>query len=498
MIQVILQGHKNIYDTRELTKLFISEVEIIESTDQPSEKKDYVISRLGKDQQGNLQAFARGDMEGRAAEYQIAVKEPEENLSSREKTLVYDKNQREALRSCLFMVLKDLTGKKPVWGIFTGIRPVKIVQNMLEASRNYDEIFQELTREKFLDQDKAQLLIDIAKKERELIYPLEQRAVNLYISIPFCPSRCFYCSFPSNDLYRKEGEVDQYLTELIKELKASITIINREKIKVNTLYVGGGTPSILRREQFEALFSALQELDQYSDLKEITVEAGRPDTFSVEVLKCLKERGVGRISLNPQTMNEKTLVAIGRKHTPQEIHKAYDMIREVGFESVNMDLIIGLPGETLESLGHTLEEIGKLQPENLTVHTLAVKTNSYFKEHQELLTLGERGVLQMLDKVEAFTNRHQYIPYYMYRQKNMLGNFENVGYSKKGRESLYNMKIMAEKETILGFGAGAVSKVVNLKTDEVKRVPNIKGLGHYMDRIEEALEKKEEILKNFY
>jgi coproporphyrinogen III oxidase-like Fe-S oxidoreductase len=197
-------------------------------------------------------------------------------------------------------------------------------------------------------------------------------------------------------------------------------------------------------------------------------------------------------------MNEKTLVAIGRKHTPQEIHKAYDMIREVGFESVNMDLIIGLPGETLESLGHTLEEIGKLQPENLTVHTLAVKTNSYFKEHQELLTLGERGVLQMLDKVEAFTNRHQYIPYYMYRQKNMLGNFENVGYSKKGRESLYNMKIMAEKETILGFGAGAVSKVVNLKTDEVKRVPNIKGLGHYMDRIEEALEKKEEILKNFY
>ena len=261
--------------------------------------------------------------------------------------------------------------------------------------------------------------------------------------------------------------------------------------------MGGGTPSILNQKQFEALFNTLQELRGYSTLKEITVEAGRPDTFSLEVLQCLKDQGVGRISLNPQTMNEETLVAIGRKHSPEQIHQAYDMIRKVGFESVNMDLIIGLPGETTASLDHTLGEIAKLQPENLTVHTLAIKTNSYLKEHQDLLTLGEKGVLQMLDKVEDFTKEHNYFPYYMYRQKNMLGNFENVGYSKKGHESLYNMKIMSEKETILGFGAGAVSKVVNLKTDEVKRVPNIKGLGHYMDRIEEALDKKKKILETF-
>lgn len=497
MIQVILRGHKNIYDTRELTKLFDSEVEILENMVQLSGGKDFVISQLEKDALGNHQALAQGNIHGKTANYQIPVKKPDENLEPREKALVYDKNQREALRSCLFMVLKELTGKKPVWGIFTGIRPVKIVQNMLEASMNYDEIFWELTEKKFLEKEKAQLLIDIAKEERDLIYPLEQRAINIYISIPFCPSRCYYCSFPSNDLYRKEGEVERYLTVLLKELEASIKIINQKNIKVNTLYVGGGTPSILNRKQFEDLFSKLQELQGYSKLKEITVEAGRPDTFSVEVLQCLKDQGVGRISLNPQTMNEETLVAIGRKHSPEEIHKAYDMIRKVGFESVNMDLIIGLPGETTHSLDHTLEEIGKLQPENLTVHTLAIKTNSYFKEHQDLLTLGEKGVLQMLEKVEVFTKDHDYFPYYMYRQKNMLGNFENVGYSRRGQESLYNMKIMSEKETILGFGAGAVSKVVNLKTDEVKRVPNIKGLGHYMDRIDEALEKKAGILKNF-
>ncbi len=497
MIQVILRGHKNIYDTRELTKLFDSEVEIYEEMAQLSREKDFVISRLEKDLTGTLRAAAQGKIQGKTAEHQRPVKIPDEKLQPREKALAYDKNQREALRSCLFMVLRELTGKKPVWGIFTGIRPVKIVQNMLEASMGCDEIFQTLTEEKFLEKDKARLLIDIAKEERALIYPLEQRALNIYVSIPFCPSRCYYCSFPSNDLYRKEGEVQQYLTKLIQELQASIKIINQKNIKVNTLYVGGGTPSILNREQFEALFAALQDLEGYSRLKEITVEAGRPDTFSMEVLQCLKDHGVGRISLNPQTMNEETLIAIGRKHSPEQIHQAYGMIRKVGFESVNMDLIIGLPGETEQSLDHTLEEIAKLQPENLTVHTLAIKTNSYLKEHQDLLTLGEEGVLKMLDKIEGFTKEHGYIPYYMYRQKNMLGNFENVGYSKKGGQSLYNMKIMSEKETILGFGAGAVSKVVNLKTDEVKRVPNIKGLGHYMDRIEEALKKKEEILKDF-
>ena len=497
MIQVILRGHKNIYDTRELTKLFDPEVEILEEMAQLSGEDDFVISQLEQDASGNHQAFAQGNIHGKTSDYQLPVKKPDDNLEPREKALAYDKNQREALRSCLFMVLKKLTGKKPPWGIFTGIRPVKIVQNMLEDSITYDEIFRELRDEKFLEKDKARLLIDIAKEERRILYPLEQRAINIYISIPFCPSRCYYCSFPSNDLYRKEGEVEEYLGILLKELQASIKIINQKNIKVNTLYVGGGTPSILNQKQFEDLFSILQELQGYSTLKEITVEAGRPDTFSMELLQCLKDQGVGRISLNPQTMNEETLVAIGRKHSPEQIHQAYDMVRRVGFESVNMDLIIGLPGETKASLDHTLGEIAKLQPENLTVHTLAIKTNSYFKEHQDLLTLGEKGVLQMLDTVDAFTKEHAYFPYYMYRQKNMLGNFENVGYSKKGHESLYNMKIMSEKETILGFGAGAVSKVVNLKTDEVKRVPNIKGLGHYMDRIEEALEKKKEILGKF-
>lgn len=497
MIPVMISGHKNIYDTRELTKLFDESVEVFEDTDHVPPTEDFVISQLQEDEQGNYQAFAKGNIRGKTAEYRIPVKKPSAKLGPKEYRLAYDKNQREALRSTLFMVLKEVTGKKPAWGIFTGIRPVKIVQNMLEAAKNFDEIFQELTEEKFLEPEKARLLIDIAKKERDLIYPLKQRAINIYISIPFCPSRCYYCSFPSNDLYRKEGEVEEYLANLHKELKASIKIINQKNIRVNTLYVGGGTPSILNRKQFEDLFAVLQELEQYPRLKEITVEAGRPDTFSTEVLQCLKEQGVGRISLNPQTMNQKTLEAIGRKHTPEQIHQAYEMIRQVGFESVNMDLIIGLPGETLASLNKTLEEIAKLQPENLTVHTLAIKTNSYFKEHQELLTLGEEGVLEMLDRVQDFTKKHHYIPYYMYRQKNMLGNFENIGYSKVGQESLYNMKIMSEKETILGFGAGAVSKVVNLSTDEVKRVPNIKGLGHYMDRIDEALKKKAEILGGF-
>lgn len=497
MIQVVLQGHKNIYDTRELTKLFIPEVRILEDLAELSPGEDFAISRLEKEALGNLQAFAQGSIAGKTANSQVPVASPGAGLSPRERALALDKNKREALRSALFKVLMELTGKKPVWGIFTGIRPVKIVQNMLEASKNQQEIFETLTKEKYLEEEKARLLMDIAKKERELIYPLEQQGVSIYISIPFCPSRCHYCSFPSNDLHRKKGEVQAYLRALHRELEDSIKIINRKNLRVNTIYVGGGTPSILDSQQFKDLFRVLKGLRGFSRLKEITVEAGRPDTFSVEVLTCLKDQGVGRISLNPQTMNQETLTAIGRNHSPEEIHRAYDMIEKVGFDSVNMDLIIGLPGETPASLDHTLGEIEKLQPENLTVHTLAVKTNSYFKEHPELLTLGEEGIRSMLEKVETFTRDQGYIPYYMYRQKNMLGNFENVGYSKKGKESLYNMKIMSEKETILGFGAGAVSKVVTLKTDEVRRVPNIKGLGHYMDRIQEALDKKREILEDF-
>ena len=231
MIQVSLRGHKNIYDTRELTKLFDSEVEISEDPAQLAQEKNFVISRLEKDASGNDRAVVQGKIHGKIAEHQRTVKIPDKRLGSREQALAYDKHQREALRSCLFLVLRELTGKMPVWGIFTGIRPVKIVQNMLEASMSYEEIFQVLTEEKFLEKDKARLLIDIAKEERRLIYPLEQRAVNIYISIPFCPSRCYYCSFPSNDLYRKDGEVQQYLTKLIKELQASIKIINQKNIK---------------------------------------------------------------------------------------------------------------------------------------------------------------------------------------------------------------------------------------------------------------------------
>ncbi len=497
MIYVGLKGHRNVYDTRELTKVFVDKVKILTDGEDPKNMPDYIESRL-KINKSDEFAVVEGFIAGKKKRGIRRVNEASRNLPEPLREEMLDKNRRDALRSALFEVLSTLTGKKPPWGVLTGIRPVKIVQNFIDGGKTEFEIYKELTENKYLAKEKAQLLIGIAGKERQLIYPLDEKGLNFYVSIPFCPSRCRYCSFPSNDLHRQEEEVDRYLFALKKELNTTIDRINEKGLKVNTIYIGGGTPSVLSAEQFESLFATLKKLKGYENLKEITVEAGRPDTFSLPMLKALKENGVQRISLNPQTMNQETLILIGRNHTPEEIYKAYEMVGQVGFSSVNMDLIVGLPGETIKSLEKTLKDINKMQPENLTVHTLAIKTSSYFKRNEHLITQSEEEVLKMLDYVREFTLRESYEAYYMYRQKNMLGNFENVGYSKTGYESLYNMKIMAEKETILGFGAGAVTKIVESKGLRIHRRPNVKGLGHYLQRVDEVILEKQKILNEFF
>ncbi len=415
-----------------------------------------------------------------------------------ERTLfVRSETDRHSIKRHLYHMLEKQYKPTSEWGILVGIRPVKIVHELLDQAYDEQQIKEILSEEYLVQPNKINLMIEVAKRERPHLYPNRKESVSLYICIPFCPTRCVYCSFPSNDMKLKGKLLPRYLELLLEEVSYAIAQVELANKEIDCIYIGGGTPTSLDASQLETLLQMIQSRLDLNRVKEYTVEAGRPDTITIEKLEIMKRYGVDRICINPQSFNNETLIQIGRKHDDQMIIEAFKAAREIGFRSINMDLIMGLPGETVDDARLTISKVIGFRPENVTIHTLAVKKASRLIESLEAYELAhDQTVSEMLAISDQELRTVGLTPYYMYRQKKMIGHLENVGYALDGFESLYNMRIMEEKHTIVACGAGAVSKICFPDENRFERVANFKGLEDYLDRFDEILLKKEAIINH--
>lgn len=401
---------------------------------------------------------------------------------------------RNVMKRLLYHALSAYTGKKLPWGAQTGVRPVKVALNRLELGWKEEEIRNFMKEHYLCSEEKIDLSLTIAKKEASLLSKLQdKKGYSIYIGIAFCPSRCLYCSFPSYPLEKFGELMEDYLLALCKEIDYVRDCMPEKQLQ--TIYVGGGTPTAFDEKHLEMLLKKICDTLDFTYVQEFTVEAGRPDSLTIEKLVLLKQYGVTRISINPQTMNQKTLDIIGRKHSVEQVKQAFAMARQAGHDNINMDLIMGLPGEGLLEVAHTLEEIGKLSPDSLTVHTLALKRAADLTIYKERYRSLPKNTAEMLLLAAEFTAEHGYSPYYLYRQKNMTGNLENVGYALPGKEGLYNILIMEERQTILALGAGGTSKYVFPTGGRIERTDNCKSIVDYIGRIEEMIERKRSFLK---
>lgn len=471
------------YDIRSMVKAFYPEHEQYvycdESKVQPQKKPEaepeFVLEILLLDE--GMMVFCRGEEE--LAQHVFA--------EGTERTL-----RKNAMKKALYRLLSKRTGKELSWGTLTGIRPTKLFVKALEEGKTDAQILQDMREKYFLTGEKSELGLSIAKKERELFstIPMEKGA-SLYIHIPFCPTTCLYCSFTSFPAAMWAERMKEYIEALKKEL-----LVVREGMgsrELTTIYVGGGTPTTLTAGQLSELLGFVREQFPVERLREFTVEAGRPDSITLQKLTALREAGVDRVSINPQTMNEDTLRILGRQHTVEQTREAFALARQAGFQNINMDIILGLPNEGEKEVQHTLDEIKKLHPDNLTVHCLALKHNSRLNLEREQYThLTYEDVTRPLRLAADAATGMGMEPYYLYRQKQIAGNQENTGYALPGKEGLYNMLIMEEKQCIFSVGAGAITKLVKQPGELFKRVENVKDVSTYLDRTEEMLVRKKE------
>jgi oxygen-independent coproporphyrinogen-3 oxidase len=414
--------------------------------------------------------------------------------------------KRQLLRAAL-QLFEQWSGLKQPWGILTGVRPTKLLHQLL-ARQSLAQCRTRLRDEYLLAPEKVDLLSDIVLRQQQVIPDLYQlqREVSLYIGIPFCPTKCAYCTFPAYDIQQYGASVPGFLDGLLAEIRETGAWLRRKQLKVTTLYWGGGTPTSITAEQMAIIMDELERaLPDYSAIREVTVEAGRPDTITAEKIDLLRARGVHRMSINPQSFTQETLDAIGRHHTVAETVEKFWLSRERGMDNINMDLIIGLPDEGVRTFEHTLAEVEKLLPESLTVHTLSFKRASKMTRERDRYEVAERDEIgEMMTLAQQFTTNHGYVPYYLYRQKNILGNLENTGYALPGRESLYNILMMEELQTIIGLGCGAVSKIVyhgsgsGQADDRIERVPNPKDPAQYNASWREYLQRKLALLDEAY
>ncbi len=488
MLNVILKGHDFKYEVAELIKLFTTQFNFVHRKDVGMTLENSVVYY-------NDKVFSKTVyLENYQVIYDSLDYRSIEGLSEQE----VKKVTKETIKRSMYNVLMKKFNSYVPWGILTGIRPVKIVHTLLDKNLSDEDIRENLKTNYLISDEKIDLALNIAKRERKFIYPIDKNKISLYVSIPFCPTRCYYCSFPANPLKQFGHLKREYLDKLIIEIKGLAKLLEETNKEIETLYIGGGTPTTLDAKEMDILIKALYKELDLSKIKEFTVEAGRPDTINREILECLKRNNVTRISINPQTMNQETLDKIGRGHSVNEIKEAFNLAREIGFDNINMDLILGLEGENVDMVRNTLEEIKKLQPESLTVHTLAIKRASKLKENMDEYVLTQyEEMVKMIDLSMQYAKEMNLNPYYMYRQKQMLGNLENIGYAKEGYECIYNMQIMEEKQSNYALGAGSISKFVYVDEDRIERVENVKNVEQYIDRVEEMIQrKKEEVLKN--
>lgn len=381
---------------------------------------------------------------------------------------------------------------KNPWGNVTGIRPVKIARKMFFDGFCAEDIEKKFTDEFGTDLKKANLCVKTAKREINVLKDTDKNDICIYIGVPFCRTRCLYCSFVTNSAANNFKYMDGFVQSLLKEIEYTADLLKKTDYNVVGLYFGGGTPTVLSANDLGIIIEKCFKSFDLSNLKEFTVEAGRPDTIDEEKLSVLKNSGVTRISINPQTMNDEILKVIGRSHTVSEIYESFNLARKLGFSNINMDLIAGLPTEKFDSFKKSLDEVCDLSPECVTVHTMSIKRGSRLHE-----ILGDYAVTDketVGNMVEYSSDKLQncgYFPYYLYRQKNMVGDMENVGYSKDGYECLYNIMIMEETNSIVSLGCGGVTKIVNLPNDKIERIFNVKEAYDYVNRIDEMCARKD-------
>ena len=473
MIQIICKSESYTYNAYHILKAFYPSQDVSCQTDEKA--SNYVTVRLPDEQE-------------------IIV--DSENVTE----------EKRQIDLYLYDQLEKVTGEKLAWGVLTGVRPTKLAMQKLEAGWKKEDYITWAWESARVGREKADLSWEIARREQSILKELDyEEGYSLYIGIPFCPSVCSYCSFSSGPLDRWKGQVDAYLDALLKELEF---IAERSKDKkLNTIYIGGGTPTTLTAQQLERLMSWVDEKFSREYLLEYTVEAGRPDSITEEKLRALQKHQITRISINPQSMQQKTLDTIGRKHTVEQIKDAYALARKVGFDNINMDIIAGLPGEELSDMEDTLKQIKEMGPDSLTVHSLAIKRAAKMEmEDLNRDTDTTHKILSgMIEKAAETAEEMDLYPYYLYRQKNIAGNFENVGYAKVDKAGIYNILIMEEKQSIIAAGAGASTKIVlknpipmpgskKKKMTRLIRQENVKAVDAYIDRIDEMIERKGEWL----
>lgn len=397
----------------------------------------------------------------------------------------------------LYKLLCDFTGLTQPWGILTGVRPVKLLRRLAEESSE-EQAVKKFEKDFFVSNEKIALSRETEHNERKILELSKPESFSLYVGIPFCPSRCSYCSFVMASIERAEKLIEPYTKLLCEEIKRTAEIANKLGLRLETVYFGGGTPTTLSAEQLDTVLGTVNNSFDMSTCREFTVEAGRPDTIDIAKLFALKENKVDRISINPQTVNDEVLKTIGRKHTAQQFFDAFELARKCGFNNINTDLIAGLPTDTPESFKNSLDSIVRLNAECITVHTLCMKRASRLTTEGITLDLQQaRDAREMLAYTQNILGQNEYIPYYMYRQSRMVGNLENVGWSKRGFESLYNVYVMDETHTILACGSGGVTKLKRNNPDYLERIFNFKYPYEYIDRFDELIQRKSGIMQ-FY
>ena len=401
---------------------------------------------------------------------------------------------KDAIKREIFHKLSTSTGLRPEWGILTGIRPVKLCSELIDA-HGFDEARRVLKNEYLIDDSKVDMIVKMYNYQIASFGKAKENSVGMYIGIPFCPTRCLYCSFISSQ--SENEKLETYVDTLIEEIKAIGLRLDNSEFHIESLYIGGGTPTTLNENQLNRLLDAINKYFDIHSIKEYTIEAGRPDTINLEKLKIIKAHGCERISINPQSMKPETLVTIGRSHTPLEIEKAFELAHSLDFNSINADLIAGLPGEELSDFDASLEKIIGLGADNITIHSLAVKRASRLKDEDPAFHYKQSSITNSMTAkgFETLCNRG-FEPYYLYRQKHMAGAGENIGYCKPEKAGLYNIRIMDEHQSILALGAGAISKRFYPEENRLERIPNVSNVGHYINRLDEMIERKDKMFFN--
>ena len=485
MIRISCKNERFTYDMYHIVKSFLPDAEISQKVDPEQE----LLIEMTAEEEPDLEEQAC-DKKVRWTFFHCREAEIADISEKRE--------QKRYINKKLYQTLVKKTGEEHAWGNMTGVRPTKMIMERLEEGSSEEEIIRYMHDTYVVSEKKAMLGIEIAKREKAQLDKLDyENGYSLYIGIPFCPTTCSYCSFTSYPVAKWQDRMDEYVDALLKEL-AFIAEVSKEK-HLNAIYMGGGTPTTLSAQQMDRVLSFLEEHFSFEHLKEYTIEAGRPDSITEDKLRVIRKHGVGRISINPQTMKQQTLDIIGRHHTVDDTINSFKLARELGFDNINMDLIMGLPEETLDDVRHTMELVKELAPDNVTIHSLAVKRAArltIFKDRYSDMQMV--NTQEHMDLCAAYCKQMGLEPYYLYRQKGMAGNMENVGYAAKGKAGVYNILIMEEKQTIVACGAGASTKRVWTNpnpdgTHRIERCENVKDVAQYIARIDEMTRRKQRL-----